>query len=112
MARECSFHTVCGLCSRTAAITSLPPEFLDAAGPPPSRDLVRHRFVYAPFITAAKIRNGFFMCSEARMFAPYHSNPEALADDARFDLYRYPGVHLSGSNVFLTSTILLLARPR
>ena len=53
------------------------------------------------------------MCSEARLFDPYQSNPEALADDTRFDLYRYPGVHLSESNVFLTSMILLSAlRPR
>ena len=42
------------------------------------------------------------MCSEARMFDPYQSNLEALADDIRFDLYRYPGVHLSESNVFLS----------
>ena len=27
------------------------------------------------------------MCNEARMFDPYQSNLEALADDTRFDLY-------------------------
>ena len=53
------------------------------------------------------------MRGEARIFDPYQSNSETLADDTRFDLYRCPGVHLSGSNVFLTSMILLLAlRPR
>jgi hypothetical protein len=66
-------------------------------------------FVYVPFITEAKIRNGFFMCSEARMFNPYQFNLDGLADDTRFDPYHCPGVHLSGSNVLLTSTILLFA---
>jgi hypothetical protein len=56
-------------------------------GPSSIEGSCRHWFVYAPFITAAKIRNGFFMCNEARMFDPYQSNLEALADDTRFDLY-------------------------
>ena len=51
------------------------------------------------------------MCSEARMFNPYHFNLDGLADDTRFDPYHCPGVHLSGSNVLLTALILVI-RPR
>ena len=53
------------------------------------------------------------MCGEAKIFHPYQSNLETLADDIRFDLYRCSGFHLSESNVFLTSTVLFSAlRPK
>jgi hypothetical protein len=53
------------------------------------------------------------MRGEAKIFGPYQSNLETLADDISFDLYRCSGFHLSESNVLLTSTVLFSAlRPK
>ena len=56
----------------------------------------RRLLVYAPFISAAKIRNGFFMCIKARMFNASQSSLEALAMMSRSNLYGHSVFHHIG----------------